>query len=73
MPSVNTRTVIRAINALHRQGAWPTVRQIADHLRVPADTVKPLLDQLQRERLYKGRRRHGDVVWGPWDDAGFAR
>lgn len=74
MPNVNTRTVISTITALHRNTSrWPTLRDIATHLAVSMDTIKPLLDDLQRKRLYKGRRRHGEVVWGPWDDADFAR
>lgn len=68
-PDISTASVIGAAYEAHRRGRWPTIEEIADYLETDAETVRALLLDARRRRLFRDRRRDGKRVWMPWGEA----
>ena len=64
---ISSLTVIRAIRNLGGN-RWPTAEEIAGHLEVKVEVVRPLLRGLAKQRLYRRRQRQGRQVWMPWEE-----
>lgn len=68
--AVSSTTVIRGLHDLHdRHGEWPTADEVAVYLRADPADVGEHLRALERQRLFQGRRRRGEIRWMAWGDA----
>jgi hypothetical protein len=69
--TVSNGNVISAIYHLgdRHQRTWPTAADIARHLKADESQVLTCLRDLRAQRLMRDRRRKGQRVWMPWEEA----
>lgn len=49
--------------------SWPTAARIAEYLQADEDAVRAHLRSFRTQRLFRDRRRKGQTVWMPWEEA----
>lgn len=60
-------TIIRAVHSLGGRREPVSAERIAEHLKTTVKVVRPLLNDLRRQRIMRSCQRQGRTVWEPWD------
>jgi DNA-binding IclR family transcriptional regulator len=65
--TITKATVLRAVHELRDRGGGDcTAEEIAEHLKAPVGTVRPMLVELKSRRIVRDHRRGDRREWSRW-------